>query len=118
MEAPMKFVLEVDVPAADAAGELGRILRYWAGNLQHYSLTPGNGSAIHDSGYAEVGRWQVVGGRGAEEVEEAFEDFAAYTNSADDEPAAVSTDERAGEAEETAGYEGSEETAEFDQTWR
>jgi hypothetical protein len=45
----------------NAAAELGRILRYWGGNLQHYKLVPGDGSAIYDSGYQEVGRWQVVG---------------------------------------------------------
>ena len=43
----MKFVLEVDMgdTAFDgkAAAELGRILRYWAGNLHHYELKPGDG---------------------------------------------------------------------------
>ncbi|MBH1933638.1 hypothetical protein I5Q34_04905 [Streptomyces sp. AV19] len=60
----MKFVLEVDLTdgtlADDAVGELGRILRYWAGNLRHYALEPGDGSAIHDSSYEEVGRWHVA----------------------------------------------------------
>lgn len=44
----------------DPAGELGRILRYWGGNLRHYPLRPGDGSAIYDSEYREVGRWSVT----------------------------------------------------------
>ncbi|MGY0020780.1 hypothetical protein [Streptomyces sp. cg35] len=60
----MKFLLEVDMGDSafdgDAARELGRILRYWGGNLHHFALTPGDGSAIHDSQYAEVGRWHVT----------------------------------------------------------
>ncbi|GAA2257980.1 hypothetical protein GCM10010415_19530 [Streptomyces atrovirens] len=59
----MRFLLEVTMDgealAKDPAGELGRILRYWGGNLRHYALEPGDGSAIHDSGYREVGRWSV-----------------------------------------------------------
>ncbi|MFI6357864.1 hypothetical protein ACIBJF_35745 [Streptomyces sp. NPDC050743] len=47
----MKFVLEVTVDegasAQDRAGELGRILRYWGGNLHHYALEPGDGSAVY-----------------------------------------------------------------------
>ncbi|MEU5089609.1 hypothetical protein [Streptomyces sp. NPDC021356] len=61
----MKFVLEVTVdaaqPAEDRARELGRILRYWGGNLHHYALVPGDGSAVHDSAHQEVGHWRVVG---------------------------------------------------------
>ncbi|MEU6604219.1 hypothetical protein ABZ922_03950 [Streptomyces shenzhenensis] len=60
----MKFVLEVTVDegatARDRAGELGRILRYWGGNLGHYTLEPGDGSAVYDSGYREVGEWRIV----------------------------------------------------------
>ncbi|GGV08445.1 hypothetical protein GCM10010260_53070 [Streptomyces filipinensis] len=60
----MKFVLEVtvdeDAPARDRAGELGRILRYWGGNLHHYALEPGDGSAVYDAAYQEVGAWRVV----------------------------------------------------------
>ncbi|WP_084262394.1 hypothetical protein [Actinomadura formosensis] len=60
----MKFVLEVDMSdgavAADAAKELGRILRYWAGNVRHYELRPGDESAIHDSDHRDVGRWRIV----------------------------------------------------------
>ncbi|GGV82392.1 hypothetical protein GCM10010294_57480 [Streptomyces griseoloalbus] len=59
----MRFLLEVTMDgealAKDPAGELGRILRYWGGNLRHYALVPGDGSVIYDSGYREVGRWSV-----------------------------------------------------------
>jgi hypothetical protein len=61
----MKFLLEVTMDDAalteDPAGELGRILRYWGGNLRHYALRPGDGSVIYDSEYREVGRWSVAG---------------------------------------------------------
>lgn len=60
----MKFVLEVDMSdgavAEDAAKELGRILRYWAGNVRHYGLRPGDESAIYDSDHRDVGRWRIV----------------------------------------------------------
>ncbi|MFD9069682.1 hypothetical protein [Streptomyces lasiicapitis] len=64
----MKFLLEVDVDgdvdgtpsAEDTTRELGRILRYWAGNLRHYDLKPGVGEAVYDSGHREVGRWTVT----------------------------------------------------------
>ena len=60
----MKFLLEVTMDdaalAKDPAGELGRILRYWGGNLRHCTLEPGNGAAIHDSEYREVGQWRIV----------------------------------------------------------
>jgi hypothetical protein len=59
----VKFVLEVDLnelaPEADTTRELGRILRYWAGNLHHYALAPGDGSAIYDSAYRQVGQWTI-----------------------------------------------------------
>ncbi|MEU0243233.1 hypothetical protein ABZ192_02745 [Streptomyces sp. NPDC006235] len=61
----MKFLLEVSMDdaalAEDPAGELGRILRYWGGNLRHYALRPGDGSVIYDSEYREVGHWSVTG---------------------------------------------------------
>ncbi|CAM5321468.1 hypothetical protein STAFG_2803 [Streptomyces afghaniensis 772] len=61
----MKFLLEVSMDdaalAEDPAGELGRILRYWGGNLRHYALRPGDGSVIYDSEYREVGHWSVAG---------------------------------------------------------
>ncbi|WPO71220.1 MULTISPECIES: hypothetical protein [unclassified Streptomyces] len=60
----MKFLLEVDMGEdafeGKAAEELGRILRYWGGNLRHYALTPGDGESVHDSAYREVGRWTVT----------------------------------------------------------
>jgi hypothetical protein len=61
---PARFVLEVDLSApavaADPVKELGRILRYWAGNLHHYPLAPGDTCAVSDSTYAEVGSWRIV----------------------------------------------------------
>ena len=60
----MKFILEVDLDGMTAEGEagkeLGRILRYWAGGVQQMELTPGQGSAVYDSAYREVGRWTIV----------------------------------------------------------
>ncbi|MEU3614747.1 hypothetical protein ABZ725_20845 [Streptomyces sp. NPDC006872] len=60
----MKFVLEVTVDEGastqDRVGELGRILRYWGGNLKHYALEAGDGSAVYDSAYKEVGQWRIV----------------------------------------------------------
>ncbi|HEX2313759.1 MAG TPA: hypothetical protein VHJ17_08505 [Thermomonospora sp.] len=60
----MRFVLEVDMGETafdgNAVAELGRILRYWGGNLRHYDMKPGDGSPIYDSEYAEVGRWRIV----------------------------------------------------------
>ncbi|MBT2441765.1 hypothetical protein J7E93_16920 [Streptomyces sp. ISL-36] len=60
----MKFLLEIDMsdPAFhdNAATELGRILRYWAGNLRHYSLEPGCRESVYDSAYREVGQWSVA----------------------------------------------------------
>ena len=60
----MKFVLEVDMGETgfdgNAVQELGRILRYWGGNLHHFELKPGDGSVIYDSAYREVGRWAIT----------------------------------------------------------
>jgi len=60
----VKFVLEVDMGetafGGNAAAELGRILRYWGGNLRHYPLVPGDGSIIYDSNYQQVGRWRII----------------------------------------------------------
>ncbi|MFJ4682152.1 hypothetical protein [Streptomyces sp. NPDC088789] len=66
----MKFVLEVTVDddgamARDPAGELGRILRYWGGNIHHYAVRPGDASEIYDSEYCEVGAWRVTDSPGA-----------------------------------------------------
>ncbi|MFE3017918.1 hypothetical protein [Streptomyces sp. NPDC059256] len=60
----MRFVLEVDVDGftstEEKAEELGRILRYWAGNLRHYALLPGDGAAVSDSEYRKIGRWSIT----------------------------------------------------------
>ena len=60
----MKFILEVDMGQTafdgEAETELGRILRYWGGNLHFFELKPGDGSVIVDSAYREVGRWQII----------------------------------------------------------
>ncbi|NUR28624.1 MAG: hypothetical protein HOV83_22760 [Catenulispora sp.] len=58
----MKFLLEVDISefGDDTAKELGRILRYWGGNLQHITFEPGQEQAIYDSAYREVGRLSVT----------------------------------------------------------
>ncbi len=60
----MRFTLEVELDDATpddvVLSELGRILRYWAGNLEHYPLTDGQRETISDSAYAEVGSWHVA----------------------------------------------------------
>ncbi|WP_081238463.1 hypothetical protein [Streptomyces viridosporus] len=66
----MRFLLEVTMDgealAKDPTGELGRILRYWGGNVRHFPLEPGDGSVIYDSEYREVGHWKVETAAGAE----------------------------------------------------
>ncbi|WP_113717932.1 hypothetical protein [Arthrobacter dokdonensis] len=61
----MKFVLEVDLDAVQDAPveELGRILRYWAGNVRHYPLEPGSGDTVRDSAYTAVGSWRIEAGQ-------------------------------------------------------
>jgi len=60
----VKFMLEVDIDQGavkdHTADELGRILRYWAGNLKHYRLDDGDSEVIYDSAYAPVGSWRVT----------------------------------------------------------
>ncbi|MFD0559340.1 hypothetical protein FB566_5306 [Stackebrandtia endophytica] len=58
----MKFVLEVDMDrfVDDADKELGRILRFWGGNMEHYDLKPGDGSMVNNSEYQPVGEWRIV----------------------------------------------------------
>jgi hypothetical protein len=60
----MKFTLEVELDEATpddvVLSELGRVLRYWAGNLKHYPLTDGQSDTIRDSAYAEVGSWRIA----------------------------------------------------------
>lgn len=58
----MKFTLEVDTDglAGDVETELGRILRYWGGNLKYYDLTqPVEPVDVSDSAYATVGSWKL-----------------------------------------------------------
>lgn len=59
----MRFVLEVDMPGSEPSEttvrELSRVLRYWAGNLHHYTLAPGVGEAVYDSSYQQVGSWTI-----------------------------------------------------------
>lgn len=58
----VKFRLEVDMDAlaGDNTQELGRILRYWAGNLKHYQLDDKPTETLYDSAYTEVGTWSVA----------------------------------------------------------
>lgn len=60
----MKFVLEVemgeDAFGGNAVAELGRILRYWGGNLRYYDMKPGDGSDIYDSECNGVGTWKIT----------------------------------------------------------
>lgn len=60
----MRFVLEVDMGEnafeGNAVKELGRILRYWGGNLHYFEMKPGDGSVVYDSDYREVGRWTIT----------------------------------------------------------
>lgn len=55
------FHLEVDLEAVagDPADELARVLRYWAGNLKHYSFEQPHREAVMDSEYREVGHWSL-----------------------------------------------------------
>ncbi|MEU1007752.1 hypothetical protein [Streptomyces sp. NPDC005890] len=58
----MEFVVTLDdgAVARDRVGEPERVLRYRGGNLRHHALEPGDGPAVHDSAYQEVGAWRVV----------------------------------------------------------
>jgi hypothetical protein len=60
----LKFTLEIDLDRGvmpdNPTAELSRILRYWAGNLKHYSLVPGTSESISDSTYATVGTWAIT----------------------------------------------------------
>lgn len=57
----MKFELTVDLDhlTGEAAAELGRILRYWAGATRSLDLTTPQQQAIYDSAYTEVGAWRI-----------------------------------------------------------
>jgi hypothetical protein len=60
----VKFILEVDMGKnafdGNAVAEMGRILRYWGGNLKYFEMKPGDGAEIRDSEYREVGRWVIT----------------------------------------------------------
>jgi hypothetical protein len=60
----VRFVLEVDLPDdpadGDAAFELSRILRYWAGGVRQLELRPGMGTDAYDSAYRKVGAWRIT----------------------------------------------------------
>lgn len=58
----MRFTLEIDLDhlVGDAESEVGRILRYWGGNLKYYDLTqPVPDVDVSDSAYTVVGAWRV-----------------------------------------------------------
>ena len=59
----MKFILEVNIDAlaTETEPELGRILRYWAGNLKHYDLTQPVSEVVSDTAYTPVGEWRIEG---------------------------------------------------------
>lgn len=53
--------IDLDALAGDPEAELGRILRYWGGNLKYYDLTkPVPAVECSDSAYAPVGTWKVA----------------------------------------------------------
>ncbi len=61
----MKFVLEVTITEPDqekVVSELGRVLRYWAGNLKHYDLSAPANEHIYDSAYNAIGTWAAEPG--------------------------------------------------------
>lgn len=61
----VKFIFEVDMNTeamkVDPEAELGRALRYWAGNLKNYPMEAGAGEDIFDSEYKAAGSWAIVG---------------------------------------------------------
>ena len=55
--------MEIDLDAlnGDTEAELGRILRYWGGNLKYYDLTQAVPDVeCSDSTYAGVGFWRIA----------------------------------------------------------
>ena len=58
----MRLTIDIDLEALPEpkGAELGRILRYWAGNVKHYPMEPGAGETISDSTYAPVGSWRFT----------------------------------------------------------
>jgi hypothetical protein len=58
----MRFTLDIDLDQLDpemTVEELGRILRYWAGNVKHYEFAPGDSETVYDSSYTAVGAWSI-----------------------------------------------------------
>ena len=59
----MRFTMDIDLDSltGDTEAELGRILRYWGGNLKYYDLTqPVPDVECSDSTYAVVGSWRIA----------------------------------------------------------
>lgn len=98
----MRFTFEVELddatPDQTVLDELGRALRYWAGNLKHYPLTDGQHDTIRDSAYAEVGEWRLTRGAAAtpdsaaptSAAPHATPSHAAPSHAADDHPGEAS----------------------------
>jgi hypothetical protein len=57
----VRFVLDVHLPDdADSCAEVGRILRYWGGEMKDLDdLEPGDKQDVYDSAYNRVGSWSV-----------------------------------------------------------
>lgn len=89
----MRFTFEVELddatPDKAVLDELGRALRYWAGNLTHYPLTDGQHDAIRDSAYAVVGEWRLT--RGSAPAPGAAAPHPAPSHAADDHPGEASS---------------------------
>ena len=87
----MKFTLEVELddatPDPTVLDELGRVLRYWAGNLKHYPLTDGQHDAIRDSSYTEVGEWRITPGPAPASTPDAAPPDSASSHPAPSHPA-------------------------------
>ncbi len=60
----MRFVLDVDIDlfGGDPHAELARILRFWAGNVQHYEVRDGVGETVNGADYTPVGSWRFSTG--------------------------------------------------------
>lgn len=58
---PTHFQLDVDLSAVkgNPAGELSRILRYWAGKMKHYDFAQSAAEKLYDSEYRGVGDWTL-----------------------------------------------------------
>ena len=89
----MRFTFEVELddatPDKTVLDELGRALRYWAGNLKHYPLTDGQHDAIRDSAYAEVGEWRIERG-GHAPTPDTAPSHPAPSHAAEDHPGEAS----------------------------